>query len=130
MPLNQFGAILTYAIQLESDLAHFYRQAAQANPAHAAEMTSRAEAADKRSGKLEQSRRQNVTEITLEPIDGLDEADYAVDFGTPTPANADVIEGVIQRFYQDITPKINVLETRQVLQRCLKEHTRLSSFGG
>lgn len=129
MALNQFGAVMTFAIDLEGKLAEFYEQAAASNSDHATELQNRAKASKSRRQKIEQSRRENVTEITLEAIDGLDEADFAIDFSQYTPANIDTVEAVVQRFYKEAAPKINVREARQVLERCLKEHSRLEALG-
>lgn len=125
MALNQYGAVMTFAIELEAKLAEFYEQAAAAAPNFADELHSRAKASKSRSQKIEQSRRENVTEITLEPIDDLDEADYALDLSTYTPSNINTVETVVQKFYNDASPKINVREARRVLERCLKEHGKL-----
>lgn len=114
MALNQFGAVLTYAIDLETRLAAYYESAGMAD--HAKVSRTNAEA-------LEKSRRQNVTEITLEPIEDLDEANYALDLSSATPAQASAL---ILKFYEDVTPKINILETRQTLKRCQKDHKKLA----
>ncbi len=125
MALNQYGAVMTFAIELEAQLAGFYEQAAAATPNHADELLSRAKASQNRSQKIEQSRRENVTEITLEPIDDLDEANYVLDLSTYTSSNINAVEAVVQKFYTDASPKINVREARRVLERCHKEHSRL-----
>jgi len=64
MSLNTFGAILTYAIEMEKKLAEYYTGLGE---------SSRAADADKRRSKLERARREYVLEITLEAIDGLDD---------------------------------------------------------
>ena len=75
--LNTFGAIMTFAIELERRLADYYGSAGAA---------ALAKAADKRRKKLERARRENVVEITLEPIAGLDAADYALELGDDSAA--------------------------------------------
>ena len=126
MALNQFGAVMTFAIEMEAQLADFYDQLAEKGGAHAAEFSERAKGSRVRSSRLEASRRQNVTEITLEPIEGLDEADYALDLSA---ADINAIEATVRQFYTDAMPKINVREARQVLQRNLKEHNRMEAVG-
>jgi len=126
MALNQFGAIISFAIERENALAQLYQKAAAAGGPHSAELASRAEGASKRAAKLEQTRRQNVTEITLEPIEGLRAEDYPFQDSDLSPQALDALEASFQQFYNDIMPKINVRETVSVLQRCLKEHQRLS----
>lgn len=111
--LNTFGAILTYGIELESQLHDYYNNSGDSD---------RAKAADDRRKKLERVRRENVVEITLEPIDGLDEAHYVIDFENNS---ADVIERTAAQFYSDVAPKINVRQAQRALERCGREHQAL-----
>jgi len=113
--LNTFGAILTYAINLEERLRDYYQAAGNA---------TRAQGADKRRQTLERIRREYVVEITLEPIDGLDEANYVFAFDNPA-AQRD-IESTAARFYADVSPKINVRQAQRALERCGKEHHELA----
>lgn len=122
MSLTQFGSILTFAADLENRLAEFYEKASKEGGIHSEEFSRRAKSCIKRKRRLERSRRENVTEITLEPIEGLNTADYQLDLTNNIPKNVDVIEKLITRFYSDVIPKINVLESRRVLTRCQKEH--------
>lgn len=124
MALTQFGSIFKFALQLEEQMAEFYEQAAKEDEINSDEFTRRAKACRIRKRKLEQSRRLNVTEMILEPIEGLDESSYHLDLIlTPQAINAN--EETISRFYTDAGPKINVLESRRVFARCKKEHSRL-----
>lgn len=111
--LNQFGAILTYAIELEDNIAHYYETIGN---------TDRAKAAQKRKSKLERIRRENVVEITLEPIDGLDEGDYIFNFDDTSSEGQSVIEATATQFYEDVAPKINVRQAQRGLERAGKEH--------
>ena len=117
---------MTFAINLENQLANFYEKASKEGGIHSEEFTRRAKACIKRKRRLERSRRENVTEITLEPIEGLKAADYQLDLANSLPKTVDVIEKRIVRFYSDVIPKINVLESRRVLIRCQKEHNNLT----
>ena len=116
---------MTYAIDLEDKLAAFYEDAAKSGGVLTEEFSSRATTCHKRKRKLEQSRRENVLEITLEPIEGLDAADYQLDLTAVSPQAINTIEETVIRFYADVTPKINILESRRVLKRCQKEHCNL-----
>ena len=115
--LNTFGAILTHAIELESRLRDYYARSSQAE---------RASAADKRRKKLERVRRENVVEITLEPIEGLDAASYDLDLDDSSASGQQAVEGLAARFYQDVAAKINVRSARRALERCGQEHARLA----
>lgn len=116
--LNAFGAILTFSIELETRLRDYY---------HSAGNASRAADADKRRSTLERVRRENVTEIKLEPIEGLDEADYVLDLADTSPAGQAAVEQIAARFYADVAPKINVREAQRALQRFARQHEELAA---
>lgn len=116
--LNTFGAILTFAIELETRLTDYYKAAGD---------SARAADADKRRANLERVRRENVTEIKLEPIEGLDEADYALNLTDTSAAGRSAVEQTAARFYADVAPKINVREAQRALERCARQHQELAS---
>lgn len=111
--LNTFGAILSYAIELETQLGAYYSAIGDGQ---------RAKAADKRRKKLERARRENVVEITLEPIEGLDAADYALDLADVSSDGQAAVRRQAAQFYHDVSPKINVRAAQRALERCGKEH--------
>ena len=115
--LNTFGAIMTHAVNLEADLAAYYAQAG--NP-------DRAKAADKQRQKMERIRREAVLEITLEPIDGLDAADYTLNLEDTTAADQQAIEATAARFYADVAPRINVRQAQRALERAGQDHAALA----
>ena len=112
--LNTFGAVLSYAIEIEALIRDVYQ--AQGN-------NTLANAADKRRQRLERTRSEHVLEITLEPIHGLEVKDYAVlhDADATIPER----EAAAAAFYMDASPKINVRQAQRVLQRCAREHSVL-----
>jgi hypothetical protein len=130
MSLTQFGSVISFAIKLESSLSEFYEKASEGGGVQTDELTRRAKACVTRKRKLEQSRRLNVTEIVLEPIEGLSEADYQLDWTMITPQAIDLIEETVIRFYMDAAPKINILESRRIFERCQKEHNSLIKLVG
>lgn len=113
--LNTFGAIMTFAIDLEAQLRDYYQSAGQADLAGEAE---------KRRVKMERVRRENVLEITLEAIEGLSEADYTLN---TVAGGQQAVEAVAARFYSDVAPKINVRVAQRALERCAKEHAALAA---
>ena len=115
--LNTFGSILTYAINLETNLRDYYEGAEDAD---------RAKAADKRRQKLERVRREYVLEITLEPIEGLDEGDYDLNFDDTSAEGQSALEKTAAQFYTDSAPKINVRQAQRALEKCAKEHNELA----
>lgn len=115
--LNSFGAVLTYAIELETRLRDYYLAAGSAD---------RAKDADARRVKLERVRRENVVEITLEAIDGLDATDFEPKLDDVSADGQRAAEAVAARFYTSAAPKINVREARSALERCGKQHAALT----
>lgn len=111
--LNTFGAILTFAIDLETRLGGYYARAGAADKASAAE---------KRRAKLERARREYVLEITLEAIDGLNEAHYALALDDLTPAGQAAAARTAARFYAEVAPHINVRDAQRILEKCGREH--------
>jgi hypothetical protein len=115
--LDTFGAIMTYAIELEGKLHDYYQALGNGE---------RAREADKRRSKLERVRRETVLEITLEAIDGLDAANYALNTGDSSASGQKSLEQVVARFYADVAPKINVREAQRALERAGREHEALA----
>lgn len=111
--LNTFGAVFTFAIELETRLSAYYSDIGDADLA---------KAAGKRRKKLERVRRENVVEITLEPITGLDADDYALKLEDSSAAGQATAAATAAQFYRDAAPKINVRAAQRALERCGKEH--------
>ena len=111
--LNTFGAIMTHAIQLETSLRDYYERAGHVD---------RAKDADKRRQTMERIRREAVLEITLEPIEGLDEADYVLTLDDTSSAGQKAAEATAARFYADVAPKINVRQAQRALERAGRAH--------
>ncbi|MBK8135150.1 MAG: hypothetical protein IPK52_04830 [Chloroflexi bacterium] len=105
--LNSFGSVLTFAIALETQLRDMHQAAGRA---------ALADLAEKNRQKLERVRRENVVEITLEPISGLNAAEYAL-------ATVADVEVVAARFYADVAPKINVKAAQRALEQIGKVHS-------
>lgn len=112
--LNSFGSVLTFAIELEARLVDVY--AAAGKPDWAA-------ASEKRKQKLERVRRENVVEITLEPIEGLNAADYTL----PSGASPSQVATIAARFYGDVAPKINVRSAARSLEQTGKQHAEYAA---
>ena len=114
--LNTFGAVLSYAIEIEAALRDAYV---------AADKDDDARAADKRRQRLKRTRAEHVLEITLEPIHGLDVVDYARLHDAAATINER--EAAAAVFFRDAAPKINVRQAQRVLQRCAREHATNST---
>lgn len=111
--LNAFGAILSFAIEMETHLREYFQTIGA---------TERAQDADKRRATLERVRRENVTEIKLEPIEGLHAADYALDLTDGSDAGQQRTMETAARFYGDVAPHFNVREAQRALERCARQY--------
>lgn len=109
--LKNFGAVFTFAIQQEQALEAYYTQRNDAQ---------KATDARERQTKLERARREHVLEITLEPIEGLDEADYTLNTSDTSDDGAAFNARQMQRFYSAAAEKVNVRQAQRILEKCAK----------
>lgn len=110
--LSTFGAIMSHAIELETKIAQYYRDKGE---------TARAAETDRRRATLERVRRENVVEIQLEPIHGLNAEDYLLDAAIES-GDVEAIERTAARFYADVAPKIAAREAARALEKAGKAH--------
>jgi polysaccharide deacetylase 2 family uncharacterized protein YibQ len=108
-PLNNFGAIFTFAIQMESQIRDYFQQLG---------MADRAKESGKRLEKLERARREYIVEITLEPIDDLESDTYTLNLNDTSPEGQRAVAAVARQFYADAAPKVNVRQAQRILEKC------------
>ena len=118
MPLENFGSILNFAEELESQDQQFY-EAAAANPAcgaHAKLFTELAAEAGRSVKTVQRARRENVTEMILEPIRDFVRAPFceacegaAVLGADEVVATARRLEQRAERYYAEAAEKIKAL---------------------
>ena len=129
MSLNTFGAVVTFAIDLEGAMQRFYEAAVRVSQGDAAELFENyAKKSGKRQQRLIAVRQDNVTEMVLEPISGLNQVDYEPAFTAPADSAAALAEAIrlearAERFYRDAGPKLNVTEPRRAFQKLGQENT-------
>jgi rubrerythrin len=116
--LGTFGSILKFALDIETEASEFYRSASgllvsQNLAAMFHELTNRGE---KRVKTLERVRRENMTEMILEPIIGLDSDAYTFISKIPESADDEAlrqiaarIETALQKYYSTAAKKIEFL---------------------
>jgi rubrerythrin len=131
MELGTFGAILRFAMELETEAAQFYEAHPQGLPGERTGDSARA--ARKRLRRLEQARREGVSEMILEAIVGLNREDYRVELGAQTeggPASlqqALSLEDTSARFYRDAASKMPIRGVARLFDRLAREHEHQSS---
>jgi rubrerythrin len=118
MPLQNFGSILNFAEELESQDRQFY-EAAAGNPACSTNkllFTELAAEAGKNVKTVQRIRRENVTEMILEPITDFTRAPFceacegaSVLGGADVLALAKRLEDRAERYYAEAAEKIKAL---------------------
>jgi rubrerythrin len=126
--LNTFGAIVTFAIDLEGAMQRFYEQASAVGGDAAETFENYAKKSAKRRQRLIAVRQDNVTEMVLEPISGLNQIDYEPNAAAPADQASALAEAIrleerAERFYMDAGPKLNVTEPRRAFQKLAQENT-------
>ena len=130
MPLTNFGAILTFAETLEREDMEFYGKAEAAAPAPQRDVfTALAKEGKKNLSLVQRTRRENVTEMILEPIRDFTRDSYratAPEAGDLDLADlleaAAALENRAIRYYTDAAQKIRALpEVSRALKTLAKK---------
>jgi len=134
MPLTNFGAILNFAEKVEQDDMEFYRKASSTAAAEPYRLIFDmfAREGKKNLSLVQRTRRENVTEMILEPIrdfvrDGYQESvrDAEGMDGPAILASALSLENRAIRYYTDASEKIRALpEVSRALKTLAKKRTK------
>ena len=134
MPLENFGSILGFAETLEKEDLEFYQTAAQQSEAggNKALFESLAREASKNIKTIERTRRENVTEMILEPIRDFTRDEFCESFektdimsGSIMVETARCREARARRYYAEAAEKIKALpEVSRALKRLGKERQK------
>ena len=133
MPLENFGSILNFAEELENQDEAFY-SAAASNPActeYKNLFEQFAAEARKNIKTIQRTRRENVTEMILEPIRDFTRAPYceecegaAIMEAAEVLSSAKTLEARAERYYTEAAVKIKALpEVSRALKILGKKHT-------
>jgi len=130
MPLNSFGAILNFAENVEKEDMAFYQTAAtQAEATIHLKFASLAIEGKKHIAQIQRTRRENVTEMILEPIQDFERSSYQMHIGDPAEMDAETLmttaislEARAIRYYGDAARKMRALpEVARALQTLAKK---------
>jgi rubrerythrin len=132
MPLINFGSILNFAEEIESQGEAFFTAAAgsPACDAHRPLLEQMAVNAGKHKKIVQRTRRENVTEMILEGIEGFTRAPYLESIEAVETMAADDILATARRleerclrYYQDAAVKLKALsEVARALKQLAKKH--------
>ncbi len=143
MPLTNFGAILNFAEAVEQGDMEFYQSAAAAATVEQqAIFDDFARQGRKLTALVQRTRRENVTEMILEPVRDFVRDGYRISVGDPagmdpeTILNASItLEQRAIRYYTDAADKLRALpEVARALKTLAKKRTwrldQLQRLGG
>jgi hypothetical protein len=131
MALSTFGAIMGYAGEIVKQTEEAYQGLIPKakNPALKQVLQVLAGEEKKNQSLMERTRRENVTEMILEPITGLHQEEYEVDLtGMALKDDADLIKVALileeraKRFFSDASAKVPLPEVARTFRRlCQKK---------
>lgn len=125
--LNTFGSVLTFAVYLEDTARTFYESLSENDhhPFSREFLKELIEGNRKRGELLERMRRENVVEMVLERISGIDQREYVIDLShAADKLDASAVKFALEleermrRFYADSANKTSFLpEVSRTLDR-------------
>ncbi len=142
MALTTFGAIMGFAAETSGKAEEIYEVLAQkANDAPLKEvLRGLSEEEEKNHALMLKARRENVTEMILEPVTDLHQEDYEIDLKAANPTDdagllkaAMILEERGIRFFKDASSKVSLPEVgrifRKVAQKKEANLAKLQSLG-
>ena len=126
MELGTFGAVMAFASQAVTQSAEFYETARERakGPELKDVLKSLQDGANRDRATMEQTRRENVTEMILEPIAGLRREEYEVRLSEMAPeADAEILKTALlleerdQRWFRDSSAKLPLPEVARLFRK-------------
>lgn len=126
MALSTFGAIMGFAGEITGRAADAYKTMVQ--KAKDPDLREILQALSVDGGKshslMEKTRRENVTEMILEPISGLQQEDYEIDLKmTDQMGDADLLKAALafeereKKFFSDASSKVSLPEVARIFRK-------------
>jgi hypothetical protein len=126
MALTTFGAIMGFAAEITGRTGDTYKAMVQKakDPGLKEALQVLSIEAGKSHSLMEKTRRENVTEMILEPISGLQQEDYEIDLKVTDPMeDADLLKAALafeereRKFFGDVSTKVPLPEVARVLRK-------------
>jgi len=126
MALSTFGAIMGFAAEMIGQTRDTYKALIEKakNPALKEVLQELVVEKGKNHSLMEKTRRENVTEMILEPVTGLHEEDYEVDLkGLEQRDDADLLRVALileqreKTFFQDASAKLPLPEVARIFRK-------------
>ncbi len=142
MALTTFGAIMGFAAEMAEKTEEVFKTLVSKAKAQGLRdvLQGLAEEEAKNRNLMVRTRRENVTEMILEPVAGLRQEDYEIDLRwSELMEDADLLKAALmveerqRRFFRDVSSKVPLPEVarifRKVAQKKEENLTRLQSLG-
>jgi hypothetical protein len=126
MTLSTFGAIMGFAAEMAGKAGETYQSLSEKarDPVLRSTLKELAGEAAKNQSLMEKTRRENVTEMILEPISGLHGEDYEVDLkGLSQAEDTDLLKIALlleergNRFFRDASAKVPLPEVARIFRK-------------
>ncbi len=135
MALTTFGAIMGFALELIGETEATYKIMIQRarHPLLQELLSSLLDEARKNCSRMEQIRREHVTEMILEPVTGLNREDYQISLNINDLAeDVDFLKAILileereRKFFQEASAKMPLPETARIFRKITqKKETNL-----
>jgi len=126
MGLTTFGAVMGFAAEMAEKSEVVYRSFILKAKAQAVREVLQGLAEEERKNHvlMVKTRRENVTEMILEPVMGLQEQDYEIDLkATETKEDAGLLTAVLmiqerqKKFFRDVSSKLSLPEVARIFRK-------------
>ncbi len=142
MALTTFGAIMGFAAEMAEKTEEIFKTLVSKAKAQGLRdvLQGLAEEEEKNRILMVRTRRENVTEMILEPVEGLHQEDYEISLRWPElTEDADLLKAALmieerqRRFFGDVSTKVPLPEVarifRKVAQKKEENLTKLQGLG-
>jgi rubrerythrin len=130
MALTTFGAIMGFAAEITGQTGEIYKTLAQ--KAKGLTLREVLQVLSVEEGKsqslMERTRRENVTEMILEPIAGLRQEDYGITLKVVDPMeDADLLRAALileereKKFFNDVSVKVPLPEVARIFRKMVQK---------
>lgn len=126
MNLTTFGAIMGFAAEMVGQTENAYKALVEKakNPVLRETLQSLLNEAGKNHSLMERTRRENVTEMILEPIAGLEQEDYRIDLEMMDSAeDVDLLKTALRleererKFFHDVSSRVPLPEVARIFRK-------------
>jgi rubrerythrin len=133
MALSTFGAIMGFAAEMVQQTEIFYRTMVQKakDPILREALQALLEEEGKNHSLMERTRRENVTEMILEPVAGLHPGDYEIDVeGRDQTKDVELLKTALileereRRFFSDVSDKVPLPEVGRIFRKVAQKKER------